>query len=152
MQAVIFIGIPASGKSTFYMQNFFSTHIRINLDMLKTRRREEILLQACIQAKQPFVVDNTNVLREERARYILPAKAARFKICGYYFQSPLKEALQRNSQRAGKAQIPEKGILAKFGKLQPPTYEEGYDELYRVSIGSGNQFTVTPWAETGYAK
>lgn len=152
MQAVIFIGIPASGKSTFYLQHFFSTHVRINLDMLKTRRREEVLLQACIQAKQPFVVDNTNVLREERARYILPAKAARFKICGYYFRSPLKDALHRNSQRAGKAQVPEKGILAKFGRMQPPTYEEGFDELYWVSIGPDDQFTVRPWAENGLAK
>ena len=62
MEAVILIGIQATGKSTFYKEYFYDTHVRINLDMLKTRRREDILLQACIQAKQSFVVDNTNIL------------------------------------------------------------------------------------------
>jgi predicted kinase len=40
MEAVIFVGIQASGKSTFYCQRFFATHMRISLDMLRTRRRE----------------------------------------------------------------------------------------------------------------
>jgi predicted kinase len=57
MEAVIFIGIQGSGKSSFYRQHFFNTHIRINLDMLKTRHREKIFVRACLEAKQRFVVD-----------------------------------------------------------------------------------------------
>lgn len=76
MEAIIFIGIPASGKSTFYQQYFFNTHVRINVDMLKTRHREQLLTQACIEAKQKFVSDNTNRTPEVRARTIQPAKAA----------------------------------------------------------------------------
>lgn len=34
MQAVIFTGLQASGKSAFYRERFFNTHIRINLDIL----------------------------------------------------------------------------------------------------------------------
>jgi hypothetical protein len=34
--------------------------------MLKTRHREHHFLQACIEARQPFVVDNTNATRVER--------------------------------------------------------------------------------------
>lgn len=60
MEAILFIGIQASGKTTFYKERFFKTHIRVNLDMLKTRHRESLLLKACIEMKQPFVVDNTN--------------------------------------------------------------------------------------------
>ena len=60
MTAIILIGIPASGKSTFCKERLFDTHLRLNLDMLKTRHREKLLLQACIAAQQPFVVDNTN--------------------------------------------------------------------------------------------
>ncbi|MBL8896636.1 MAG: ATP-binding protein, partial [Planctomycetes bacterium] len=33
MEAVLLIGIPASGKSSFYAERFASTHLRINLDM-----------------------------------------------------------------------------------------------------------------------
>ncbi|MEO6727270.1 MAG: hypothetical protein ABIP14_18420 [Blastocatellia bacterium] len=42
MEAIVFIGIQATGKSTFFQQRFFATHIRINLNMLKTGSRERI--------------------------------------------------------------------------------------------------------------
>ena len=79
MQLIVFIGVQAAGKSTFFKQNFVDTHIRINLDMLKTRHREQILFQACLEAKQPLVIDNTNPTPNDHARYVLPAKAAHFK-------------------------------------------------------------------------
>ena len=111
--ATSFFHAPPTGKSTFYQQRFANTHMRINLDMLKTRTREDILLEACIRAQQSFVVDNTNVLRREREKYIRLAKAAGYAVIGYYFQSRLGDSLQRNQQREGKAVIPEKGVMAK---------------------------------------
>lgn len=145
MEAVIFIGIQATGKSTFYKERFYDTHVRINLDMLKTRHRETILLEACLRAQQPFVVDNTNILARERARYIEPAKAAGFRVIGYYFQSRLGEALQRNQMRAGKASIPKYGVIAKYRALQPPRFEEGFDVLYYVAIDPQGGFLVNEW-------
>ena len=118
MEAIIFIGIQAVGKSTFYQERFFATHVRINLDMLKTRPREALLLQACIAARQPFVVDNTNILKRDRARYIELTRPAGFRIVGYYFQSRLQDALQRNRQRTGKANIPDMGVIAKHRRLE----------------------------------
>jgi hypothetical protein len=32
MEAVIFIGIQGTGKSSFYLEQFFHTHVRINSD------------------------------------------------------------------------------------------------------------------------
>jgi signal recognition particle receptor subunit beta len=58
MDAIIFIGIQATGKSTFYKEQFFKSHVRVNMDMLKTRHREKLLLRTCLEMKQPFVVDN----------------------------------------------------------------------------------------------
>jgi predicted kinase len=148
MEAIIFVGIQAVGKSTFYKERFFATHVRLNLDMLKTRPRELLLLQACITARQPFVVDNTNILKRERARYIEAAKPAGFRIVGYYFQSRLQDALKRNRQRSGKANIPEKGVLAKYRWLEIPSYAEGFDQLYYVVIDPiTSQFTVTEWED-----
>ncbi len=72
MEAVIFVGVQGAGKSTLYRERFSDTHIRINLDMLKTRRREQLILEACLAAQQSFVVDNTNPLPSDRARYVLP--------------------------------------------------------------------------------
>ena len=37
MQLIIFVGLQSSGKSTFYLDKFIDSHIRLNLDMLKTR-------------------------------------------------------------------------------------------------------------------
>lgn len=147
MEAVIFVGIQASGKSSFYRERFFDTHLRINLDMLKTRHRERILLRACIEAGQPFVVDNTNPSVEERARYIEPARSGGFRVVGYYFRSQPKEALARNAGRTGKARIPEKGLLGTYKRLRVPGMEEGFDELYHVYIDGGGSFVVEERSE-----
>jgi len=73
MEALILIGMQASGKSTFFKQRLADTHVRINLDMLRSRAREMVLLRACLEARQPFVVENTNCTREGRQRHIAPA-------------------------------------------------------------------------------
>jgi predicted kinase len=145
MEAVIFIGIQGAGKSTFYRERFLNTHMRINLDMLKTRHREKIFLKACLQAKQSFVVDNTNPTLEERSRYILPAKENRFRVVAYYFDSHLEECKQRNSQRTGKELIPLVGLLATSKKLVLPSWEEGFDTIYSVETVINNSFIVKEW-------
>lgn len=145
MEAIIFIGIQATGKSTFYKDNFFKTHIRINLDMLKTRNREDIILEACVKAKQPFVVDNTNPTVMDRKKYIDIAKAGDFKVVGYYFQSNINEAVLRNEKRKGKEFVPLAGIRGTYSKLHLPDKAEGFDELYYVCINEEDKFVVEEW-------
>ncbi|MGB4333828.1 MAG: AAA family ATPase [Chromatiaceae bacterium] len=96
MQAVVFSGIQASGKSSFFKEHFADSHVRINLDMLRTRHREAVLLRACLEARQAFVVDNTNLRAAERAGYIRQARGAGFSVVGYRFQVALTQALARN--------------------------------------------------------
>lgn len=143
MEAVLFIGIQASGKSSFYQQRFSATHVRINLDELKTRSREGSLLDACLAGNRPFVVDNTNVSIERRAEYIAKARAARFRVVGYFFRTEVGDALRRNRQRAGRGQVPAGALVATFKKLQPPTWSEGFDALYVVEALSDGAFRVT---------
>ncbi len=146
MEMVLFIGIPGSGKSTFYQERFVDTHVRINLDTLKTRQREMEFIMACIAAKQSFVVDNTNVSAQERARYIPLARRAGYRVVGYFFRSDLAEASRRNRQRTGKALVPEKGMRARFQRLELPLVSEGFDQLYYVHIDPvTSQFIVEPW-------
>jgi predicted kinase len=151
MEAVILVGIQASGKSTFYQQRFFDTHVRISRDLLRTRNRERRLLQACLESKQPFVVDNTNVLAEERARYIGLAKAAGFRVVCYYFRTETRAAIARNRLRQGKAVVPIPGILGTYKKLQEPRLDEGFDELYAVTLTPANEFVVEPFTTAGPA-
>lgn len=144
MQGVIFIGIQGSGKSSFYLQNFFKTHMRISMDMLKTRHRETLLLSACLAAKQPVVIDNTNPTQAERERYIAAFKQSRFHISGYFFATELNECLSRNADRAGKERVPEIGVRGTYKKLVLPQYREGFDKLYLVTAQLGS-YQVAEW-------
>jgi len=145
MEAVIFAGIQGSGKSTFYRERFFDTHVRVSLDLLGTRPREAAFLKTCLASGQRFVVDNTNPRAEDRAPYIAAAKAAGFRVVGYFFETPVKDAIRRNAKRAGKAAIPVPGVIGTFKKLQPPAWSEGFDELYGVTHATDTDaFIVTP--------
>jgi predicted kinase len=141
------VGIQASGKSTFYKKRFVDSHVRINLDMLKTRHREWILFQACLEAKQPVVIDNTNPTKKDRSRYIVPARAAGFRIIAYYFQSSVDDALNRNRRRNRGKVIPPRGIQATQAKLEPPSFEEGFDDLFTVSIAGRGNFSVAGYKD-----
>lgn len=85
--AIIFIGVLGSGKSTYYAQRFKKDFEHINLDTLKTRACESALLEHCLANGLSFVVDNTNPTQTDRLRYIERARAAGYRIVGYYFQS-----------------------------------------------------------------
>ena len=147
VEAVIFVGVQGAGKSTFYQERFFDTHLRINLDMLKTRHRERRLLQACVETSQAFVVDNTNPTRAERAVYIQTAKEAGFRVLGYYFQSKVEDCKRRNEQRPSDKQVPLRGILGTAGRLELPSLGEGFDELHYVRIAEVGGFVVEEWQD-----
>ena len=143
MEAVILVGVQGSGKTSFYLDRFFDTHVRISLDMLRTRNREKTLLTACLESKQPFVIDNTNPLATDRARYIGPARAAGFHVVAYFFETTLRDAIRRNNQRVEKRKVPVAGVAGTFRKLQSPTLAEGFDALYTVTISADDKFVVT---------
>ena len=149
MQAVIFCGIQGTGKSTFFRDRFFYTHVRLSLDMLRTRHREGILLRACVEGKQPFVIDNTNPTRAERARYIAPAKAAGFAVTGYYFESKVDDALRRNAGRPEPHRVPKPGLFGTYKRLEIPRLDEGFHALHYVRIDPDRRdaFLVEDWRD-----
>lgn len=147
MEMILFIGLQASGKSTFYKQTFFYTHLRINLDMLKRRSREEQFIQTCFDTQQSFVIDNTNLTKVSRFHYIQQAKQSKSDVIGYYFRADVDRSLIWNSQREGKARVPDKAILGSYKKLELPSYSEGFDKLYYVSINELEQFVIEDWQD-----
>lgn len=144
-QVIIFIGIQASGKTTFFKQElscFGYTHI--NLDTLKTRNKESHAIQESFNCGHSFVVDNTNPEKSDRERYISLAKSYGYEVIGIFFQSILQDCIARNTARGSVA--PTKAIPCTQRKLQFPEYAEGFDKLYFVRIAD-NGFEITDWKE-----
>jgi predicted kinase len=147
MQCVLFIGLQASGKSTFFHEHFRRTHLRLNLDMLKTRHREKLLVRACLEAKQPFVIDNTNPTLADRQRYFPQALEAGFEVIGYYFQGKLQDCLERNKQRPADEFVPPVAIIGTQKRLVLPHYREGFSTLFAVKQLPEKRFLLEPWRD-----
>ncbi|WP_420346879.1 AAA family ATPase [Pelagibius sp.] len=147
MQVVVLTGIQGSGKSTFCRERLFNTHLRINLDMLRTRHREKTLFDACLACGQDVVIDNTNPTAADRARYIGPAQAAGAEIVGYYFSSRTSEAIERNTRRQELRRVPDKAILGTARRLELPRQSEGFDALFYVTCVGESAFSVDDWRD-----
>jgi predicted kinase len=146
VELVIFVGLQASGKSTFFRERFAATHEHVSKDLLRNRdrnRRQAQLIEAAFGAGSSVVVDNTNPTVEDRQSLIRLGRDHGAKIVGYYFESTARECVERNRLRAGKAKVPDVAIYATSKKLVLPSYSEGFDELFRVRL-TGSSFEVRP--------
>lgn len=145
---LLFIGIPASGKSTFYQRVLADRNLDyVSLDALRTRAREKAAFEAALAARRSVAVDNTNVTKALRTRYLAPAKAAGYRVVGLFFQSVVADCLARNEQREGKAKVKRLAVLGMSAQLELPSKDEGFDHLFFVRITDG-LFEIEPWKES----
>jgi predicted kinase len=115
-QAIIFIGIQACGKTTFYYRMLSDgNYAHISLDDLHTRNKESQELMKCLESGNSFVIDNTNPEIPDRATYIQKAKEHGYQVIGIFFQSRVKDCVRRNEERGGK--VPSKAIACTSNKL-----------------------------------
>ena len=144
MQAVVFCGVQGSGKTTLYRERFLDTHVRVSMDLLRTRAREAAFLELCLESGQPFVVDNTNPTPADRRRYVGPARAAGFRVIGYLVEVDRSLALARNAGRSGRARVPVAGVTGTERRLLRPALEEGFDELWHATAAPEGGWRVEP--------
>jgi predicted kinase len=148
MEAIVLCGVQGSGKTTLYRDRFLDTHVRVSMDLLRTRGREAAFVDLCLQTRQPFVVDNTNPTPADRLRYVEPARAAGFRVIGYLVEVDAAEALGRNAERTGRARIPVSGVVGTARRFQRPTLEEGFDELWHATSRPEGGWRVEPLVTT----
>ncbi len=145
-ELVIFVGLQASGKSTFFRERFAATHEHVSKDLFRNNknrnRRQAQLIEAALKEGSPVVVDNTSPSVEGRRAIIELGHELGAKIVGYYFESDVRRCIERNRLRAGKERVPDVAIYATAGKLVPPSYSEGFDELFRVRLAEDFTFEV----------
>jgi predicted kinase len=148
LELVIFIGLQASGKSSFYRRYFARSHELISKDLMRNRKRksarQERLLYAALSKGHSVVLDNTNPCVEDRASVIEIAKSYQARVVAYYFYPEISKNLERNRARQGRARVPDVAIFTTAKKLREPTYQEGFDEIWGVRLVPPNGFLKFP--------
>lgn len=143
---MLLVGIPAAGKSTFYRSRLAETHTHVSKDLWpNVRNRDRRQAQALTEAfahGYSVVVDNTNASARERAPVIALARAHGARVIGYFFDVPVRDALARNSGRAGRARVPNVAIHTIAKRLEPPTIGEGFDALFVVRDSGKGDVTI----------
>ena len=138
MELVVFVGLQASGKSTFFHERFAQTHQHVSKDLFPNNRnknrRQEHLLRAALSAGRSVVVDNTNPTLEDRRPLVRLGHEYGAKVIGYFFEESVRECIRRNEMREGKARVPDVAIYSTAKKLVAPSIEEGFDELLCVRL------------------
>ena len=135
---MILIGLPASGKTTFYLERFAGTHDHVSKDAMRhnrqPQRRQNDLIDAALAAGRSVVVDNTNPTVADRAAIIAVARRHGAEVAGYFFPTEAADALRRNRAREGRNRVPAVAIFAARKRLERPSYEEGFDRLFTVAV------------------
>jgi len=149
MECVILVGLPASGKSTFFRERFAGTHDHVSKDLLRNnrqpQRRQEQLIAESLASGRSVVVDNTNPAVAVRAPLMAIARKHGAEVVGYYFVTEAGDALRRNRARGGRERVPDVAIFTARKRLEPPTIAEGFDRLFTVRMNEAEKtFEVSP--------
>ena len=148
MELVILVGLPGSGKSTFYRERFAATHAIVSKDLLKragrAARKQEPLIAEALAGGKDVVVDNTNPRVKDREPLIALGRAHGARVVAYMFHSTVADCRARNRLREGAARVPEVAIFTAARRMEAPTLGEGLDALFYVTLDSPSGFTVVP--------
>lgn len=137
MELVVFVGLQGSGKTTFYHTHFAATHVHVSKDLMRSARNRETrqreMIEQALSSGKSVVVDNTNPSPAVRAPLIEIGRRHGARLIAYYFEIPVKLAVERNRQREGRARVPDVAVYITSKKLIPPSFAEGFDEVHVVA-------------------
>lgn len=145
-EVVLLIGLPASGKSTFFRARLAATHEHVSKDLLGHRRgvtrtlRERV--EASLRRGASVAIDNTNATVEERARWLALGRVRGARLVGYYLDAQVRDCVARNRARPSPERVPDAAIYVTAAKFKKPSMTEGFDDLRRVRVLSAGDFAV----------
>jgi predicted kinase len=149
----ILIGPSGSGKSTYarFMTEFQSDSIILNADTMRgvlcngnigDQSKNELVFSAvfnmleyfCRMGSEHIVIDNTNLSKISRKRFIEIGKKYNYDVDAVYFPIDAESCKNNIATRAknGGLNVPEHVVDKQFAKFEKPEYSEGFDTINAV--------------------
>jgi len=142
---VLSIGLPGSGKSTWFKRHnilpLSSDMVRILLfdDVTEQRYQDLVfstlrsMLRGRLLAKRPWnYVDATNLSPHERRSWVKLAHDFGYEAHAVFFDVPAEVCMERNRRR--ERNVPEDVMRRMANKLRPPKFEEGFAKITVVRL------------------
>jgi predicted kinase len=142
---VLSIGLPGSGKSTWFKRHnilpLSSDMVRILLfdDVTEQRYQDLVfstlrsMLRARLLARRPWnYVDATNLSPHERRSWVKLANDFGYEAHAVFFDVPPEVCIERNRRR--ERNVPEDVMQRMANKLRPPKFEEGFAKITVVRL------------------
>jgi predicted kinase len=158
---VLSIGLPGSGKSTWFKRHnilpLSSDMVRILLfdDVTEQRYQDLVfstlrsMLRARLLARRPWnYVDATNLSPHERRSWVKLAHDFGYEAHAVFFDVPPEVCIERNRRR--ERNVPEDVMQRMANKLRPPKFEEGFAKITVVRLkgkGEGRGVSEEPRQE-----
>jgi predicted kinase len=150
---VLAIGLPGSGKSTWFKRHnvtpLSSDMVRSLLfDDIREQRFQDLvfsnlrsMLKARLIARRPMnYVDATNLTPHERQNWIKLAKDYNYEVHAVFFDVPLEVCVERHQRRD--RVVPEDIMRRMAAKLKPPTFDEGFAKITVVRVKKKSEPTA----------
>jgi bifunctional polynucleotide phosphatase/kinase len=140
LEMVLMYGLPASGKSSFVRDNILPhDYVYVNQDTLKTEKKCIELAKEAIENKKNLVIDNTNLSKEKRGRFIALINGSKYKVRLLMIETPLEvckhNSIYRNYRSDNNIDIISKmvyNIMLKKKNTESPQKNEGIDKIEKI--------------------
>jgi len=139
-ELVIFVGFPASGKSTLAKTYMIPKgYVHVNRDTLKDQNKCLNATKEALSQGKSVVVDNTNPSKQVRETYINLAKQKKIPIRCFRFQIPEKLAKHLNYYRerltnGQHEHVSTIGYRLYSKHFEEPHLNEGFDKIVHINF------------------